>query len=66
MKPAARMHQYQETITTEAQSPGLPIAQGFAVPETPAKDRESLSESFNDEIDQWARRALAANGFGDY
>ena len=23
-------------------------------------------ETFNDEIDTWARRALAANGFGDY
>ena len=23
-------------------------------------------EAFNDEIDTWARRALAANGFGDY
>ena len=29
-------------------------------------DRESLSENFNAEIDAWARRALAANGFGDY
>ncbi len=27
--------------------------------------RESLSEKFHDEIDAWARRALAANGFGD-
>jgi hypothetical protein len=27
---------------------------------------DSLSEMFNDEIDAWARRALAANGFGDY
>jgi len=26
--------------------------------------RESLSENFVDEIDAWARRALAANGFG--
>ena len=23
-------------------------------------------EAFNDEIDTWARRALAANGFGDF
>lgn len=23
-------------------------------------------ETFNDEIDTWARHALAANGFGDY
>ena len=28
--------------------------------------RESLSENFNDELDAWARHALAANGFGDY
>ena len=28
--------------------------------------RESLSENFINEIDAWARRALAANGFGDY
>ena len=27
---------------------------------------ESLSEPFIDEIDIWARRALASNGFGDY
>ncbi len=28
--------------------------------------RESSSENFIDEIEVWARRALAANGFGDY
>ena len=28
--------------------------------------RESLFENFVDEIDAWARRALASNGFGDY
>jgi hypothetical protein len=28
--------------------------------------RESQFETFVDEIDIWARRALAANGFGDY
>jgi hypothetical protein len=34
---------------------------------TPANiKRDSLSEIFLDEIDAWARRALAANGFGDY
>ena len=27
---------------------------------------ESLFENFVDEIDAWARQALAANGFGDY
>lgn len=35
-----------------------------ALDATPA--RESLFENFADEIDIWARRALAANGFGDY
>jgi hypothetical protein len=29
-------------------------------------NRESLSESFNAEIDAWTRHALASNGFGDY
>jgi hypothetical protein len=29
-------------------------------------DHETPWEAFNDEIDTWARRALAANGFGDY
>ena len=29
-------------------------------------DRDSLSESFNSELDAWARHCLAANGFGDY
>ena len=34
---------------------------------TPANiKRDSLSEIFLDEIDAWARQALAANGFGDY
>jgi hypothetical protein len=30
------------------------------------KRRDSLSETFNDEIEAWARHALASNGFGDY
>lgn len=29
-------------------------------------DRDSLSENFINEIEAWARHALAANGFGDY
>jgi hypothetical protein len=29
-------------------------------------DQDSLSESFNSELDAWARHCLAANGFGDY
>ena len=28
--------------------------------------RDSLSEIFHDEIDAWARHALALSGFGDY
>ena len=30
------------------------------------RKRESLSEIFNEEIDNWARHCLASNGFGDY
>ena len=30
------------------------------------RDRDSLSENFNDEIEAWARQAMASNGFGDY
>lgn len=45
-------------------------AQADAVATAPAPEaepvRESLSEVFADEIDAWARHALAANGFGDY
>ena len=29
-------------------------------------ERDSLSENFINEIEAWARQALAANGFGDY
>ena len=29
-------------------------------------NRDAQSEMSFDEIDAWARRALAANGFGDY
>jgi hypothetical protein len=30
------------------------------------RDRDSLSERCNSELDAWARHCLAANGFGDY
>ena len=30
------------------------------------QDRDSLYENFVNEIDAWARQALASNGFGDY
>jgi hypothetical protein len=33
---------------------------------TQSRDRDSLSENFNDEIEAWARQAIASNGFGDY
>ena len=46
-----------------AADPG--VADASPAPDaTPAG--ESLFETFVDEIDIWARRALAANGFGDY
>ena len=31
-----------------------------------AFERDSLSENFHDELEAWARHALARNGFGDY
>jgi len=37
------------------------VATGRAVVE-----RDSLSENFLDELDAWARHAMARNGFGDY
>ena len=37
------------------------------VPFSPqARQRDSLFENFVDEIDAWARHAIALNGFGDY
>lgn len=30
------------------------------------RDRDSLSENFNAEIEAWARHSLASNGFGDF
>lgn len=30
------------------------------------RNRDSLSENFINEIEAWARQALAANGFGDF
>ena len=30
------------------------------------RDRDSLHENFVNEIDAWARQALASNGFGNY
>ena len=45
-------------------------AKSDAIDTSPATEaepaRESLFESFAEEIDAWARQALAANGFGDY
>lgn len=31
-----------------------------------ANDEPTPRETFNDDVDCWARRAMAANGFGDY
>lgn len=59
----------------ESATPGFPKI-GYSStqtgePETVAESAdsmvgESLFENFADEIDTWARRALAANGFGDF
>jgi len=31
-----------------------------------SNDDDFLEEAFDEEVDAWARHALAANGFGDY
>ena len=42
--------------------------QKFAIVQNRAqnRNRDSLSENFNNEIEAWARQAMASNGFGDY
>jgi hypothetical protein len=46
--------------------PSVPAADTDGADASATSARESLFEIFVDEIDIWARRALAANGFGDY
>ena len=44
------------------------VQQKFAIVQNRAqnRDRDSLSENFNNEIEAWAMQAMASNGFGDY
>jgi len=42
------------------------LDQAVELAEAVNDDHYTPWEAFNDEIDTWARRALAANGFGDY
>jgi hypothetical protein len=42
------------------------VQQKATLVEIRSQDQDSLSESFNSELDAWARHCLAANGFGDY
>ena len=63
------------TAETIAEATGLAAGQGRpAEPREPAsvfairsrtRERDSLSENFNDELEAWARHSLGANGFGD-
>ena len=45
---------------------GYSLDQALELTESESDDHYTPWEEFNEEIDNWARRALAANGFGDY
>ena len=47
-------------------SPATPQKFAIVPVRTQKHDRDSLSENFNNEIEAWARHAIASNGFGDY
>ena len=66
MKQATSINHYPETAMptakTQEQTPAYDV-----IELNPGENhRESITEIFCEEIDQWARRALAANGFGDF
>ena len=66
MKQAIRINLYPATgaatVNTQEQTPAYDV-----IELNPGENhRESITEIFCEEIDQWARRALAANGFGDF
>jgi hypothetical protein len=52
-------------LEPEVDSESSPIAQ-HKLEVVQYRDRDSLSENFNNELEAWARHALASNGFGDY
>jgi hypothetical protein len=66
MNQAARIEHYPETDPPAAQTHQQASACDVFELNTEKSHGESLSEAFCEEIDRWARRALAANGFGDY
>lgn len=66
MKQATRINHYPETGTTTVMTQEQASACDVVELNPERNHRESLSEAFCEEIDQWARRALAANGFGGY
>jgi len=66
MKQNAQISQYPETKALIAKAREQASACDVIELNSEVNRRESLTETFCEEIDQWARRALAANGFGDY
>ena len=45
---------------------GYLLDEAIDLAESANDDLSRLPDAFDEEIDAWARRALAANGFGDY
>ena len=41
------------------------LEEAIELAETANDDLYTLADAYDEEIDAWARRALAANGFGD-
>ena len=66
MKQATRINHFPETGAPAAKTQELASACDVIELNPGAIPRVSLTEAFREEIDQWAQRALAANGFGDY
>jgi hypothetical protein len=66
MNQTARIEQYPETDPPTVQKPKRASTCDVVGMNAHHSRGESLSEAFCEEIDRWARRALASNGFGDY
>ena len=66
MKQTAELQRYPHGSATDRTSSDESVCDNLVELYPRQRGRESLGENFCEEIDRWARRALAANGFGDY
>jgi hypothetical protein len=53
-------------MRTNSSRPSYTLDQTVELAESANDEHYTPWETLNEEIDIWARRALAANGFGDY